>query len=205
MKQRRAMTLCATLAIVAVGACDRASSSVAKITPLVVGAPAPAYSTRALTGETLSFGGSSAHDVVLLNVWATWCASCREEFHELERLRAVYALHGLRVVAVSVDQGGDLKVRQFVAAQKSTFPVAHDRDATGGGASTGHVHRGQIDSAPLRQNALLRGRFARAAFRYREIGLHVFSRRIFGAQSITLWSIHPAQERDHQISNNFKR
>lgn len=129
MKQRHAMTLCATLAIVAVSACDRASSSVAKITPLVVGAPAPAYSTRALTGETLSFGGSSAHDVVLLNVWATWCASCREEFHELERLRAVYALHGLRVVAVSVDQGGDLKVRQFVAAQMSTFPVAHDRDA----------------------------------------------------------------------------
>lgn len=129
MKLRRAMQLCVTLVIVAVSACDRASSTVVKMTPLVVGATAPAYSTRALSGETLSFSGAAAHDVVLLNVWATWCTSCREEFHELEQLRAVYAARGLRVVAVSVDQGGDLKVRQFVAAQKSTFPVAHDRDA----------------------------------------------------------------------------
>ena len=129
MNQRCAVGLCATLVMVAMSACDRASRTVAQATPLVVGAPAPAYTTTALTGRALSFGGVAAHDVVLLNVWATWCTSCREEFHELERLRAVYASRGLRVVAVSVDQGGDLKVRQFVAAQKSTFPVAHDRDA----------------------------------------------------------------------------
>ena len=33
-------------------------------------------------------------------------------------------------MAVSVDQGGDDKVRRFAAAQGSRFPVVHDRGAT---------------------------------------------------------------------------
>jgi peroxiredoxin len=93
-----------------------------------VGSPAPAYAARALAGDSLSFGGSKA-EVTLLNVWATWCASCREEFAELERLRVAHEVRGLRVVAVSVDQGGDEKVRRFVDAQGTRFPVAHDREA----------------------------------------------------------------------------
>ncbi len=129
MNQRRTVGWCIVLAIAAGGACDRASGTLVQSTPLIAGASAPSYTTRALTGGVLSFGGAAATDVVLLNIWATWCTSCREEFHELERLRSVYGARGLRVVAVSVDQGGDLKVRQFVAAQKSTFPVAHDREA----------------------------------------------------------------------------
>jgi len=129
MKQRRAVGWCTSFLLVLGSACDRAPNTSTQPSPLVVGASAPAYTSTALTGGALSFGGAAATDVVLLNVWATWCTSCREEFHELERLRAVYAARGLRVVAVSVDQGGDLKVRQFVTAQKSTFPVAHDREA----------------------------------------------------------------------------
>ena len=36
--------------------------------------------------------------VVLLNVWATWCAPCREEFPDLMRLRREYRERGLRLV-----------------------------------------------------------------------------------------------------------
>ena len=116
------------LAFVA-SACDRTARSTPIIKPLAVGAASPSYRAASLTGDTIAFGGAAASDVVLLNVWATWCTSCKEEFAELERIRGAYASRGLRVVAVSVDQGGDEKVRQFVAAQKSTFPVAHDREA----------------------------------------------------------------------------
>ncbi len=110
-------------------ACDRSARTTPIVKPLAVGAASPAYRAAALTGDTIAFGGAGSQDVVLLNVWATWCTSCKEEFAELERIRGAYAARGLRVVAVSVDQGGDEKVRQFVAAQKSTFPVAHDREA----------------------------------------------------------------------------
>lgn len=110
-------------------ACDRSARTTPIVKPLAAGAMSPAYKAAALAGDTIAFGGAASTDVVLLNVWATWCTSCKEEFAELERIRGAYAARGLRVVAVSVDQGGDEKVRQFVAAQKSTFPVAHDREA----------------------------------------------------------------------------
>lgn len=113
-------------------ACDRGNDSpsarVPVAPPLVVGALAPVYDATALDSSALHFGGAGS-DAVLLNVWATWCTSCREEFAELEQMREKYGAHGLRVVAVSVDQGSDLKVRRFVSQQGSRFPVSHDREA----------------------------------------------------------------------------
>lgn len=41
--------------------------------------------------------------LVLLNVWATWCAPCREEFPDLLRIRREYRERGLRLVLVSAD------------------------------------------------------------------------------------------------------
>jgi peroxiredoxin len=93
-----------------------------------VGAPAPAYSARAIGGDSIAFGGSTPA-ATLVNVWATWCTSCREEFADLERFRSEHQAAGLRVVAVSVDQGGEEKVRKFAEAQGGGFPVVHDRDA----------------------------------------------------------------------------
>jgi peroxiredoxin len=97
-------------------------------TPLTQGAAAPAYAAQSLAGDSVAFGiGTSAP--TLVNVWALWCTSCREEFAELERMRNVHGTAGLRIVAVSVDQGGDDKVRRFAEAQGAHFPVVHDRDA----------------------------------------------------------------------------
>ena len=43
---------------------------------------------------------------VLLNIWATWCAPCREEMPALDRLQAQMAGERFQVVALSVDQQG---------------------------------------------------------------------------------------------------
>ncbi len=42
-------------------------------------------------------------EVVLLNVWATWCVPCREEFPDLLRLRREYADRGVAVEFLSGD------------------------------------------------------------------------------------------------------
>ena len=44
-------------------------------------------------------------------------------------MRRAYEAKGLRVVAVSVDQGASTKVEAFVAAQGSQFAVVHDHKA----------------------------------------------------------------------------
>lgn len=53
--------------------------------------------------------------VVLLNLWATWCAPCREEMPALDRLEAELGSPRFEVVAVSVDPQGAGLARKFFA------------------------------------------------------------------------------------------
>ena len=50
---------------------------------------------------------------VLLNIWATWCAPCREEMPTLDRLKSLFQNSPFDVVTVSIDHGGLAKPRQF--------------------------------------------------------------------------------------------
>lgn len=52
--------------------------------------------------------------LVLLNVWATWCAPCREEMPALDRLQGQLGGAGFEVVALSVDQQGAQIARRFL-------------------------------------------------------------------------------------------
>lgn len=92
-----------------------------------VGATMPAYSTAFLDGSKFDVGEQKGK-VVMLNVWATWCGPCRYEIPELQKLHEQYAAQGFSVVGVSVDEGNGDDVKQFVAENKITYPVAHDAD-----------------------------------------------------------------------------
>ena len=48
-------------------------------------------------------------EVVLLNVWATWCAPCLRELPELNRLQEEYAEDGLTVVTLSDESPATLR------------------------------------------------------------------------------------------------
>lgn len=51
--------------------------------------------------------------VVLLNVWATWCAPCRREMPTLDRLQAALGGQDFEVVALSIDRAGMGAVTKF--------------------------------------------------------------------------------------------
>ena len=87
--------------------------------------PAPAFSLVGLDGAPLS-AKALVGKVVLLDFWATWCVPCRKSMPELQALHEKYASRGFVVVGVSIDEGGDAKVRKFVAAKKLTYPIAVD-------------------------------------------------------------------------------
>ena len=54
--------------------------------------------------------------VVLLNLWATWCAPCRHEMPTLSRLQERLGGPEFEVVALSVDRAGAKVVREFYNA-----------------------------------------------------------------------------------------
>ncbi|WP_148863308.1 TlpA family protein disulfide reductase [Marinobacter fonticola] len=51
--------------------------------------------------------------VVLLNIWATWCAPCREEMPTLDSLQAQLGGEQFEVVALSIDHAGRGAVEKF--------------------------------------------------------------------------------------------
>ncbi|WP_192359129.1 TlpA family protein disulfide reductase [Mesorhizobium mediterraneum] len=51
--------------------------------------------------------------VVLLNIWATWCAPCRKEMPTLDRLQARLGGPDFEVVALSMDRAGPEIVRKL--------------------------------------------------------------------------------------------
>ncbi len=52
-------------------------------------------------------------DVLVINLWATWCPPCVAEMPTLDRLQAMLAPENVRVLALSQDRGGAPVVRRF--------------------------------------------------------------------------------------------
>ena len=55
-----------------------------------------------------------AGEVVLVNLWATWCAPCRAEMPSIDRLAGAMADEDLAVLALSTDRFGAERIRSFL-------------------------------------------------------------------------------------------
>lgn len=115
------LVLASVALMLALGGCK---SSDAKFRPLAAGEPVPAFTVRTLAGDSASVGPDQ--QLTLLNLWATWCGPCKEEFPELEQLHRDYEAKGLRILAVSVDMGNDANVRDFVTDHGATFTIGRE-------------------------------------------------------------------------------
>ena len=113
--------------------------------PISVGTEAPAFDALPLLEPVYPSGSDTlfasrapavagprtledfAGDVILLNIWATWCEPCREEMPAIERLHRAFGPRGLKVLAVSIDGKGDEgAIRSFVREYGLTFAILHD-------------------------------------------------------------------------------
>jgi len=96
--------------------------------PVQVGSKAPDF--KALTLDSVPKEKSLADyrgQVVMINVWATWCLPCRVEMPSIEALHKDYGPKGLKIVAVSIDDPGtDPGIRAFAKQYGLTFEILHD-------------------------------------------------------------------------------
>lgn len=93
-----------------------------------VGTPAPDFRAATIDGSAREKGIADYHgEVVLINLWATWCGPCVVEMPSIQRLYDRFRDDGLRVVAIAVDDPPFVeRVRAFVSERNFTFEVLHE-------------------------------------------------------------------------------
>lgn len=91
-----------------------------------VGKPLPTLNLRDVTsGGELSIK-SLAGQVVLLDIWASWCGPCKEELPLLDEMAGRLAGSGVSIVAVSIDEDPEA-MNEFLHLKKSwQLRLAHD-------------------------------------------------------------------------------
>lgn len=81
---------------------------------------------KVLDANTLSEIINNRNDKILfINVWATWCVPCVEEFPDLVKLYKNYKNKKVQFLSLSVDLETDVDslVIPFIKKQKADFPV----------------------------------------------------------------------------------
>ncbi len=113
----------ATLPAGAGEACPEASDKIAAIDPLIKGNVAAlqtkghpvdfnALAFKREDGSAVSLSDFKGK-TLLLNIWATWCAPCRQEMPDLDELQASLGGDDFEVVTVNLDRKAPDKPRAF--------------------------------------------------------------------------------------------
>jgi len=126
------------------------------------GSPAPDF--HAITLDTHPVAKTIADfrgQVVLLNLWATWCGPCELEMPSIEALHRDFSAVGLKVVAVAVDDPGfEQRVRDYVARKGLTFEILSEGS---GKIETDYETRGIPATYLIGRDGLIRKRIAGAS------------------------------------------
>jgi thiol-disulfide isomerase/thioredoxin len=88
--------------------------------------PAPDYVFYDEAGRAMKVADLKGK-VVVLNIWATWCAPCKTEMPTLARLQQAYVGKPVEVVAISIDTPDDAAKAKLFIAQNGPLKFYHDR------------------------------------------------------------------------------
>lgn len=92
--------------------------------------PRPETTWKDGNGKTVSLKDFDGK-VVLVNFWATWCAPCVRELPSIDRLAASLDGEEFKVVAISIDRGGNPAARKMLRRLKlNNLDLYLDRENT---------------------------------------------------------------------------
>lgn len=150
-----------TLVVLALGVAWTFASR-APVATTTGGAPPPSpregFSAPDFTLDSLDGGQTTLSDlrgqIVLVNLWASWCLPCRAEMPAIERVYRSYKDLGLEVLAVNATNQDSVDAAMaFVQERGLTFPVLLDRT---GSTSAAYNLRGLPSSFFIDRQGVIR-------------------------------------------------
>lgn len=94
--------------------------------PPMRGKTAPDFTLPTLDGGVMKLAEHKGK-LIFLNIWASWCAPCREEMPSMQRLAGKLKGANFAMLTISIDKNKE-DAAKFVKELNLTFPVALDPD-----------------------------------------------------------------------------
>lgn len=91
--------------------------------------PAPDFTLPGLNGELISLSDFKGN-VVLVNIWATWCPPCVYEMPSMEKLHQQFKQEKFKILAVSIDTSAAGAVAPFMKNHNLNFQALIDPAGT---------------------------------------------------------------------------
>lgn len=91
-----------------------------------IGEQARDFTFADLEGKDVTLSNFYGKKVVFVNVWATWCPSCKEELPTMQRLYEKFRGDNFEILAVSIDAAGAKAVAPYMKKHRYTFPALLD-------------------------------------------------------------------------------
>ncbi|OQY31827.1 MAG: hypothetical protein B6I38_05295 [Anaerolineaceae bacterium 4572_5.1] len=98
--------------------------------PVPVEYPAPELTLENLQGETESLADYRGQ-VVLVNLWATWCPPCKAELPVLQSYYEDHVVEGFSIIGINFGESHD-EVDAFIKTTDLTYPIWIDIESASG-------------------------------------------------------------------------
>jgi thiol-disulfide isomerase/thioredoxin len=158
--------LAAAIATVGVGAIGVVRYGLRdEIYPVDVGVKAPDFEVTTIFTHQKRTLADYKGQVVLINIWATWCIPCRAEMPSLEKVYKEFGPKGLKIVSVnSADMASDSTLQAFANGYGLTFEILRDLPAAGKDSMTEtYKATGFPESFVIDRAGMIRKKWASAA------------------------------------------
>lgn len=104
---------------------ERTDRYSAALYPAKQEAKAQDFKIELTNGESFQLSDQQGK-IVLMNIWATWCAPCHDETPDFVDLYEQYKDQGLVILGVSIDEQGISVVKPFMEKYNVNYPMVID-------------------------------------------------------------------------------